>query len=135
MVTTDVCIFQYQHFLKRASPFVIDDNKINLVLGSSVMRCSGELADVPVREEGSADDEVILFTEVNYSFSIVCGHLSHAFQLLFLCFCCCILHLHHGLQARARRRVVERHQLSSAVSSGNHPCPLHLRFQWGRRQR
>ena len=25
-----------------------------------------------MREEGAADDEVILFTEVNYSFSIVC---------------------------------------------------------------
>ena len=28
--------------------------------------------DVPVRYEGAADDEVVLFTEVNDSFSIVC---------------------------------------------------------------
>ena len=28
--------------------------------------------DVPVREKCAADDEVILFTEVNDSFSIVC---------------------------------------------------------------
>ena len=28
--------------------------------------------DVPVREEGAADDEVILFPEVNDSYSIVC---------------------------------------------------------------
>ena len=31
--------------------------------------------------------------------------------------------------------VMECHQMSSAVSSGNHPCPLHLRFQWGRTPR
>ena len=28
--------------------------------------------DVPVHEEGTADDEVIMFTDVNDSFSIVC---------------------------------------------------------------
>ena len=28
--------------------------------------------DVPVREDGAVDDEAILFTEVNDSFSIVC---------------------------------------------------------------
>ena len=44
--------------------------------------------DVPEREEGSADDELILFTEVNDSFSIVCevthSMLSHDFSQFLL---------------------------------------------------
>ena len=34
--TTDVCISHYLHILKRASPFAIDDDMINVALGSSI---------------------------------------------------------------------------------------------------
>ena len=44
MVTTDVCISHYPHILKRASPFTIDDDMINLTLGSSVRWCPGTFA-------------------------------------------------------------------------------------------
>ena len=38
----------------------------------AVRCCPGESVDVTVSEEGAVDDEVLLFTEVNDSFSIVC---------------------------------------------------------------
>ena len=50
--------------------------------------------DVPVREEGAADDEVILFTDVIDSFSIVCGFTYSMLSNDFLCSCCCTLPLH-----------------------------------------
>ena len=59
--------------MKRASPFAIDKDMINLALSSSIRWCPGEFEDVPVCEEhATADDEVILFTDVNHSFFIVC---------------------------------------------------------------
>ena len=61
--------------------------------------------DVPVHEDGAADDEVIHFTEVNDYFSIVC---EVTYSML--------SHDSFSLQARARLHVVERCQLSSAVS-------------------
>ena len=50
--------------------------------------------DVLVHEEGAADDEVILFTDVNDSFSIVCDVTYSMLSHDFLCFSCCILPLH-----------------------------------------
>ena len=48
--------------------------------------------DVPVRDEGAADEEVILFTEVNDSFSIVCdvtySMLSHVSVLVVASYPC-----------------------------------------------
>ena len=86
--------------------------------------------DVPVREDGASDDKVILFTEVNDCFSIVCEvtyfMLSHnSFRVLVAVSNSCIK------VSKQEQDVVERRQLSSAASSRNHPCPHHLSFQLG----
>ena len=90
--------------------------------------------DVPIHEDGAADDEVIIFTEVNYYFSIV---YEITYSMLFHDSLFLFLHPTLALRSPSKSNmcVMECHQLSSAASSRNHPCPLHLHFQWGRRPR
>ena len=49
VITTDISISHYPHILKRAPPFAIDDDMINLAVGSSFRWCAGEFFDAPVR--------------------------------------------------------------------------------------